>query len=185
MSTSEREPATDGASSSGYRYWVRDGSAPKAAPQKIDSEEAAKKAAQVGSAWNHAGTFEERDFSKWAKDYVKAAFEAIEFKVEGGSCKVTTASKLKVEASVVVSRGKLKEGYEVEATLKWKGTSEDGSEVGEGKIEVTAEKGDDTEVVVKVDKSSSFASKCRDAIKNQKSEVEAVIDRLAEELKRK
>lgn len=108
-SSTQKDPMADTASpststsntdsSSGYRYWVREGTAPKSAPKKLEAENSAP-AAQVGSAWNHAGTFEERDFSKWAKTFLEKAFQGISITVSGAKFSVSDVPKVNGEVMI-------------------------------------------------------------------------------------
>jgi hypothetical protein len=59
-----------------YSYWAANAAkdAPPPEAKKLSDAEAAKlqKAASTGaSAWNAAGTFEERDLTNWVKDTLK------------------------------------------------------------------------------------------------------------------
>lgn len=76
-----------------------------------------------GSAWNQAGTWEEKDFSKWAEGRLKELLPAIE--TAKGLVKFTEVSKVDdCHATVVMSRGKKKAMVEVESvTIKWKNDS--------------------------------------------------------------
>lgn len=53
------------------------------APKKIENASILKSAntASVGSAWNSAGTYEEKIFTPWASDYLEEILQTIEFKL--------------------------------------------------------------------------------------------------------
>jgi hypothetical protein len=94
------------------------------APQLIQQPEGA-------SAWNKAGTWEERDVTKWAQETLKDALLATEYilpassPAPGAIAKVTAVPKLDGHASYASVRGKKKYIYEFLIQLKWEFVHDD------------------------------------------------------------
>ncbi|CAN6485668.1 unnamed protein product [Victoria cruziana] len=113
--------------SSSYRYWVRESTesaAPLPVPRKLSAEDLSKQAppAKLGSAWNHAGTWEEKNLNTWATDRIKEllnSLDSVEF--SGGKAGISEVSKCSGEAFLVTVRNKKRVGYTFEITLKFKG----------------------------------------------------------------
>jgi activator of HSP90 ATPase len=91
------------------------------APKKIDPAEAPAGAATngagagagqqpVGSAWNHAGTFEERNMTEWAKEKLKELLSGVSFVMPnvGAVVEVVKVKDLEGDAAVTFVRGKKK-----------------------------------------------------------------------------
>jgi hypothetical protein len=128
---------------------------------ELSSQESA--APQSGSNWNHAGTFEEKHWDKWAADRIKELWKSIESADK--SLKVTAVTDVTAEASAIFTRGKKKTGYEVDGKLK----------VGQhGTITVHAESGEDALV--------QCSSKSLETLKGA---VEASLQRFEAELQAK
>lgn len=106
------------------------------APKKVESEEVSKSESGA-SAWNKAGTWEEKDISDWAKRRLRELLK--EFKLpacEKSPCKISKASKVEGHASVIYIRGKKKIGYEFQIEAEWIGETSDGDDIS-GKIELS------------------------------------------------
>jgi len=97
--------------------------------------------ASSASKWNAAGTFEEKDVGRWARDRLDALVRergtfAVDVDVAGGrrrgEARVTRASKCEGEATIVVIRGKPKHGFDFEVELEWCATFESEDDEGEG-----------------------------------------------------
>jgi len=66
-------------SSTNYRYWVREsgeGAAPPPVPKKLSADDVSKQQASqtnpsLGSVWNKAGTWEEKNLNAWASSRIK------------------------------------------------------------------------------------------------------------------
>ena len=77
------------------------------------------------SVWNNAGTWEEKDVSKWAKDALTKLILQTLYTLPSSSpapsavATVTKVSKLDGHASVVVVRGKTRFIYEFSSKLEW------------------------------------------------------------------
>mmetsp|Transcript_11879 Transcript_11879/g.25726 ORF Transcript_11879/g.25726 Transcript_11879/m.25726 type:complete len:450 (-) Transcript_11879:189-1538(-) len=103
------------------------------APKKLDAsggcgnDLAPKPIAAVDgtSAWNKAGTWEERDVTPWAKETLTASLLTAEYVLPDGSpspgahAAVSKVSKLDGHASYATVRGKKRYIYEFSLTIKW------------------------------------------------------------------
>eukprot|EP00475_Leptophrys_vorax_P044119 TRINITY_DN871_c0_g1_i1.p1 TRINITY_DN871_c0_g1~~TRINITY_DN871_c0_g1_i1.p1 ORF type:complete len:212 (+),score=41.18 TRINITY_DN871_c0_g1_i1:50-685(+) len=116
-------------------------------PQKVDSAAArseeskssSSSSASAGngaSAWNVAGTWEERDMTKWAEHKIKEVLVGYEFpgSFERGTIKINEVKKVEGHASIIFVRGKKKVGYEFKIEASWIG--ENGEENVSGTIEL-------------------------------------------------
>lgn len=74
------------------------------------------------SLWNAAGTWEERDYSKWGKSHLKALLEHIEVLLPDklGIVSVTEVSHIEGDASMVHIRGRNKFIYDFSLHVHWK-----------------------------------------------------------------
>lgn len=91
------------------------------APKRIDPSAAASSAApssaaSIGSAWNAAGTYEERDVSEWAVGELKRRLLA---DVGTDACSVHAVSEVEGSASIVSARGKTKRPFDLKFDLEW------------------------------------------------------------------
>ncbi|XP_052158043.1 uncharacterized protein LOC127775790 [Oryza glaberrima] len=110
-----------------YRYWVREATgdaAPLPAPRKIDAADLAAKPAPttLGSVWNKAGTWEEKNLNSWANGRIKdllGSLDPLEFST--GKASVYEVSKCTGDAFLVTVRNKKRVGYTYELGLKFKG----------------------------------------------------------------
>ena len=96
------------------------------APKKIDPVTTAG----AGSAWNHAGTFEEKDMSVWARDRLTSLLQEAKLGIEatgtGDSIlsgaihlSVTSVKSCEGDAEIIVSRGKTRFMYDFDVKLEW------------------------------------------------------------------
>ncbi|KAG0577930.1 hypothetical protein M758_5G185200 [Ceratodon purpureus] len=131
-----------------YRYWVRGGmadAAPRAVPQKLTEEEVVAnangngKGMGVGSAWNQAGTWEEKVLSSWAWSRVKELLPSVEpVELEDGTARVKEVTSCSGDASMVMVRQRKRIGYTFEIEMKYAmdvGAGEERREI-EGKMKV-------------------------------------------------
>ncbi|GKY99901.1 hypothetical protein MPSEU_000943700 [Mayamaea pseudoterrestris] len=89
--------------------------------------------ATMGSAWNQAGTWEERDVSKWACETLQQAM--MEAKYEDNEIAATiTKAEITGSASVAMVRGKKRYIYELAATIHWSATGSDANATASGSI---------------------------------------------------
>ena len=108
------------ASGGGYRYWSTGASAPAPPPVRLDGDAAATTttAPAGASAWNAAGTWEERDFTSRGKEAFKRAVAA-----RGGEGTTFTVTSVSGHASVVFVRGAPRPGVEFEdVAIAWEAT---------------------------------------------------------------
>ena len=111
------------------------------------------------SAWNKAGTWEERDVTSWAKETLEAALLTSEYVLPEGSpspgarAAVSKVSKFEGHASYATVRGKKRYIYEFQFTLDWVLTlGDDHTKTCHGKmtfpdVDGTVELGDGYDVV--------------------------------------
>ncbi|KAK9097646.1 hypothetical protein Syun_024691 [Stephania yunnanensis] len=114
---------------SSYTYWVREGvvdAAPLPLPRKLSNDEVAaihqNTNNALGSVWNGAGTWEEKNLSSWANARIKellACLPSLEFTT--GKAQICQVSKCAGDAFVVTVRNKKRFGYTYQLTLKFKG----------------------------------------------------------------
>jgi tetratricopeptide (TPR) repeat protein len=95
------------------------------APKKLDSTSAAPTAAAaansdvIGSVWNQAGTWEEKEISKWACETLQSMLETTSYESEIGHASVSKA-EVTGSASVAMVRGKKRYIYELAVSIEWK-----------------------------------------------------------------
>ncbi|XP_010927136.1 uncharacterized protein [Elaeis guineensis] len=110
-----------------YTYWVREAredAAPLPVPRKLSADDISKqpKPSILGSVWNQAGTWEERNLNSWASNRIKellGSLGSLEF--SGGNAYIEEVSKCSGDAFLVTVRNKKRVGYTYELTLKFKG----------------------------------------------------------------
>ncbi|TVU07692.1 hypothetical protein EJB05_41057, partial [Eragrostis curvula] len=121
--TAAEAPAAEKATS--YRYWVREATgeaAPLPAPRKLDAADLAAKPTTLGSVWNQAGTWEEKNLNSWASSRIKdllGSLDSLEFST--GKASVYEVSRCSGDAFLVTVRNKKRVGYTYELSLKFKG----------------------------------------------------------------
>ena len=76
---------------------------------------AASSLSQHGSAWNAAGTYEERDCSRWALADLGARLSAL----RGGACAVREVCELDGTAHVTSARGRTRRPFDFRFELRW------------------------------------------------------------------
>ena len=87
-------------------------------PQRIDGTGKVKNDKQ--SAWNTAGTWEDKDKTVWAKKKLKSLMEDIVIIEENGNnCQVTKVEKMDGDASIISARGKVRYVYDFGFELKF------------------------------------------------------------------
>ncbi|EGD80304.1 hypothetical protein PTSG_10559 [Salpingoeca rosetta] len=74
----------------------------------------------MASQWNSAGTWEERDVSKWATEQLTKLLEPLSVDAAPVQAQVTKV-KCNGEARKLIVRGKPRVGFEYELELKFKG----------------------------------------------------------------
>ncbi|ONK68077.1 uncharacterized protein A4U43_C05F7180 [Asparagus officinalis] len=121
--------AEDAEKQSSYTYWVRearDDAAPLPVPKKLTADDISKQSQanpnSLGSVWNQAGTWEERNLNTWASNRIKellGSLGTLEF--SSGNANISEVSKCSGDAFLVTVRNKKRVGYTYELTLKFKG----------------------------------------------------------------
>jgi len=108
--------------------------APKKIENPVSTPSSASASKQGTSAWNNAGTWEERNVSEWAKESLTELVLATSYTLPdsspapGAVAKVQKVSKLEGHASVAVVRGKTRFIYEYSCKLDWE-LSKEGDEL--------------------------------------------------------
>jgi len=175
-----------------YHYWAgekRD--APKAEPKKISEQEAQNMhrtnsaSAQGGSAWNAAGTWEERSHNEWAKDQITARLVGIAAPglAEGQGLSVVSVQTITGDANTVMVRGKKKHGFDFRIVLDWTAEMEDETIKGTLSIdEASRETVDDNELEceVKVETKKAKAELQAQATKAAKALLPLIHDQLVQ-----
>ncbi|KAM7253341.1 hypothetical protein ACFE04_025959 [Oxalis oulophora] len=129
--TIEEKEEEEKKQTSSYRYWVREStvdSAPPPVPKKLTSDDIhnlsnqTKSSINLGSAWNSAGTWEEKNLNKWATNRIKELLHSLgSLEFSSGNAEITHVTKCDGDASLVTVRNKKRVGYTYELTLKVKG----------------------------------------------------------------
>ncbi|KAK2646133.1 hypothetical protein Ddye_021328 [Dipteronia dyeriana] len=123
--TSEKQQETAGSS---YTYWVREATAdaaPFPVPKKLNQNEIISTESQpnvLGSVWNRAGTWEEKNLNKWASDRIKELLTSVgSMEFSGGKAEIAEVSTCSGDAFLVTVRNRKRVGYNYELTLKVEG----------------------------------------------------------------
>ncbi|KAK3221188.1 hypothetical protein Dsin_008213 [Dipteronia sinensis] len=116
------------AAGSSYTYWVREATvdaAPLPVPKKLNQNEIISNQSQptvLGSVWNRAGTWEEKNLNKWASDRIKELLTSVGYmEFSGGKAEIAEVSNCSGDAFLVTVRNRKRVGYNYELTLKVKG----------------------------------------------------------------
>ncbi len=136
-STGPKEVKPDGIKSSYYHFKSTPAEeAARYAPKPIDASSAAAAPKPAGgSAWNAAGTWEEKDLTSWAHERLKEILPTVEIPAHS-DCRATINSVTKVtgDVTVIFSRGKKRPGYDLTISCDWSGEFK--SAQGKGTIEI-------------------------------------------------
>eukprot|EP01137_Pigoraptor_chileana_P021397 Opistho-2@85032 len=141
-------------------------------------------ATEVGkttSVWNSAGTWEERDVSKWAQSRLKELLAGTSFDCgEGVSGVISETTKVSGEAVITFPRGKKRIGYELDVSMKYTVTHSGGSHSGKIDIPYLCDDVDDGEFEFKVTCSSDgFRQKVhKAAVPAIKTRIEVFVEEL-------
>lgn len=129
--SSEKDASAEAeAEASSYTYWVREvreDAAPLPVPRKLTPDDPSNHSRQpppthLGSAWNRAGTWEEKNLNKWASDRIKELLTSVgSLEFSGGRAEIAEVSKCVGDAFLVTVRNKKRVGYSYELTLRVKG----------------------------------------------------------------
>ncbi|EFJ43846.1 hypothetical protein VOLCADRAFT_95921 [Volvox carteri f. nagariensis] len=93
--------------------------------EKAEMERQASAAASGASAWNAAGTFEERGATCWAKSRLTELIR--ERELPGGGVTVVDVNGCEGEANIFIVRGKKRCGFDFELQLAWKAVPRPGA----------------------------------------------------------
>ncbi|CAM8945466.1 unnamed protein product [Rhodiola kirilowii] len=118
-----------GKSGNSYRYWVREtkqDAAPLPVPRKLTDQEKTSSdshtGTHLGSTWNKAGTWEEKNLNTWANDRLKELLISVgSLEFSGGRAEISEVSRCVGDAYLVTVRNKKLVGYTYELSLKVKG----------------------------------------------------------------
>jgi len=120
-------PVSDNQEGASYTYWVRevkDDAAPRPLPRKLTSQDLSNQSQPntLGSVWNSAGTWEEKNVNKWASGRIKELLMSVgSVEFFGGRAEISEVSKCVGDAYLVTVRNKKRAGYTYELTLRVKG----------------------------------------------------------------
>lgn len=124
-----------------HREWKPQEAKAEFTPQRVDSSapQQLKEAPAVGSAWNAAGTWEEKDTSDWSKRTLKEQLlKTGTVDAAGGVLEVSGIEAVDGDSSIGAIRGKVRYifdlSFKVKFTFKRMGSS--GQESSEGSIKV-------------------------------------------------
>ncbi|OMP05184.1 hypothetical protein COLO4_09003 [Corchorus olitorius] len=112
-----------------YTYWVREAkadAAPLPLPKKLNPQDIlsdqASKPATLGSVWNKAGTWEEKNLNSWATQRIKELLQSLSsLDFSCGKAEIADITKCVGDAFLVTVRNKKRVGYTYELTLNFKG----------------------------------------------------------------
>ncbi|TNV84483.1 hypothetical protein FGO68_gene1640 [Halteria grandinella] len=102
---------------SGYRYWVRERNDQlyDMRPTKVeDQKQIVQPEKQVASAWNKAGTWEDKGINR---EQIQRILEQFLITTQNDDSFIQTAKVLRGEGSLITVRGKRKLGYEVDLEI--------------------------------------------------------------------
>ncbi|CAN6806637.1 unnamed protein product [Brassica oleracea] len=122
----EREGEEEKKKEGSYRYWVREATsdaAPPPLPQKLTNNDVvAPNAPALGSLWNQAGTWEEKNLTKWATDRLKELLRSVgSLQFSSGKAEIVDVNRCVGDAFLVTVRNKKRVGYTYELSLKVQG----------------------------------------------------------------
>ncbi|KAK9989675.1 hypothetical protein SO802_029914 [Lithocarpus litseifolius] len=130
MASEEAEKKQEEQQGASYTYWVRQvkegDAAPLPVPRKLTPDDiindSNSQPPNLGSLWNKAGTWEEKNLNKWASDRIKELLISVgSLEFPAGKAEISDVSKCVGDAFLVTVRNKKRVGYTYELTLKVKG----------------------------------------------------------------
>ncbi|ETO16603.1 hypothetical protein RFI_20735 [Reticulomyxa filosa] len=184
--------------------------AKKFKPQKVDEQTAKEKEEQtasksMGSLWNTGSTMEEYDYSEWVHQQLKQELLRVQFK--GAPIKIDEVEKVDgtvllrggrkkkeqmcicacAKATYLLTRGKLRAGWDLSFKAKWKGIVDEKEVEGTISMEDIADGEDSDEWGFEVEckKSRSEDQKARSTILKEKKSVLGTVERVLKEFKSK
>ncbi|KAK1418349.1 hypothetical protein QVD17_27492 [Tagetes erecta] len=128
MSSENQNNTVESTTTSSYTYWVREAkqdAAPLPVPRKLTAQDlsnGSNSSNHLGSAWNKAGTWEEKNLNKWATERIKELVLSVgSLEFSSGKAEISEVSRCTGDAFLVTVRNKKRVGYTYEITLKVKG----------------------------------------------------------------
>ncbi|GMJ01535.1 hypothetical protein like AT5G58110 [Hibiscus trionum] len=116
------------AAAASYTYWVREttaDAAPLPLPKKLTAQDLLSNQSDsptLGSPWNKAGTWEEKNLNNWATQRLKELLNSVgTLDLSRGKAEISDVTKCVGDAFLVTVRNKKRVGYTYELTLKIKG----------------------------------------------------------------
>ncbi|KAL4384004.1 hypothetical protein GQ457_15G029430 [Hibiscus cannabinus] len=116
------------AAAASYTYWVREttaDAAPLPLPKKLTPKDLLSNQSEsptLGSPWNKAGTWEEKNLNSWATQRIKELLKSVgTLDLSRGKAEISDVTKCVGDAFLVTVRNKKRVGYSYELTLKVKG----------------------------------------------------------------
>lgn len=113
---------------SSYTYWVRESgedAAPLPIPKKLSAEDISKRSQPnntLGSVWNQAGTWEEKNLNTWASNRIKELIRTLDtLEFSSGNAIIDEVTKCSGDAFLVTVRNKKRVGYTYELAVRFKG----------------------------------------------------------------
>lgn len=94
--------------SASYTYWVREvtgDAAPLPVPRKLSSEDISglSHPPNLGSVWNRAGTWEEKNLNKWASQRIKELLMSVDsLEFSSGKAEISEVSNCVGDVSVLI-----------------------------------------------------------------------------------
>ncbi|KAF0694223.1 Aste57867_14882 [Aphanomyces stellatus] len=151
------------------------------APKKIEVAPPVPSVDHDGSAWNHAGTFEQRDLTKWSQDRLKELLANLEFASHSFTIRAGEVKDMTGDASICVVRGKKRFLFDFGFKLEWEAVGKGYK----GKVHFHDISNDgDYEIECKYEKrpaNALEAAELREAVAVQTSGVQKlVLDRVAQ-----
>lgn len=134
------------------------------------------------SAWNAAGTFEERDTSKWMKQQLGSKLVGMKKETDGVCIETTKLERCEGEARVLIVRGKKRAGFEFALELHWTASGA-GSGSGVVTIEEVSETSlDDFGLEVSVNEPNASSSKLRIAATKLDDSIRKVLEAVVQQM---
>jgi activator of HSP90 ATPase len=126
------------------------------APKKVEPSVADAARAEVGSAWNYAGTWEEKNMTEWSRRRLEELFKDFEVNLPSGdaSVRIKSVNSIAGDAQITMARGKRKHIYDFTIDLQWELEVDEQKALGSIKlIDVNAD--GEYEIDVEVDRQSA------------------------------
>jgi hypothetical protein len=111
-----------------YSYWAANSANEAPAPEakkltKAEAENLQRAASAGASAWNAAGTFEERDLTNWVKDIaLPELLIGVQSQCSSGSsivAKITEVESCSGDAGQWIVRGSVRANFDLNIKVKW------------------------------------------------------------------